>query len=164
MEIEELKQGELELCKTLRLSALKDAPGAFAETYLDAINESNDYWQNILEALTPPNQSRMFIARDSGQNLGSVFALLDTQSNSAGRIGGMWVDSSYRKTGIGTALFFAVKTWAHDLALNGISLWVDDSKQGPKDFYLKLGFKESGLKDFTRAKINKNLIELRLAI
>jgi len=164
MEILELKQGELELCRSLRLSALRDSPDAFAETYSEAINESKDYWQNILKALTAPNQSRMFIASDSGQNLGSVFALMDTDNNSAGRIGGMWVDSSYRKTGIGTALFFAVKTWADNLSLRKISLWVDESEQGPKAFYLKLGFKESGLEDFSRSKIDKNLIELQLAI
>jgi len=164
MEIIELKQGEFELCKTLRLRALKDAPEAFSETYLQASTESNDYWHNILEALTPPSQSRMFIAIESGQHLGSVFALLDAESSHTGRIGGMWVDSSFRKTGIGTALFFKVKTWADDLGLGRISLWVDDSEEGPKAFYLKFGFIESGVRDFTREKINKNLCELRLTI
>jgi len=160
MEIIELKHGELTLCKKLRLNALKDAPGAFSESYTEAAGQPIEYWQRIFESLIPPNKNRMFIAKDSIVYCGSVYALLDTNDSSTGRLGGMWVDSNFRKAGIGAALFNALKIWAAVLKLSQIRLWAEDIDAGAKEFYLGLGFEETGVKDLSRSKIDKNLCEM----
>ena len=160
MEIVELKQGELDLCKQLRLNALEDAPNSFSETFDEARCKPYEYWQHIYESLIHPSRNRMFIAKDTNKNYGSVYALLDEKDNDTGRLGGMWVDSNDRKAGIGVALFNAVRIWAYEQKFTKIKLWVEDTDEGAKMFYKKLGFKETGLLDLSRSKINKDLCEM----
>ena len=164
MEIVELKKGELTLCRDLRLKALKDAPGAFSETYIEAASQPEKYWEQIFESLIPPSKNRMFIAKDSDKYCGSVYALLDTNDNRTGRLGGMWVDSFIRNAGVGTALFNSVKVWANELKFTQIKLWAEDSDESAKAFYLRLGFEETGVKDLSRSKINKNLCEMKFKL
>lgn len=161
VKIVELKKGELVLVKELRLRALKDAPRAFAESFREAAQKDDAYWQHMVDALTPPNPQRMFIAQESEWKIGSVFALLDSNDRKCGRLGGMWVHSNYRRRGAGHALVRAVQDWAVRLDLQQIKLWVEDSAGGPKSFYTKLGFAETGLRDTSRSKIDKVLTEMQ---
>jgi len=61
--IVELHKEESALCKELRLRALKDAPAAFAETYEDALERDDDYWDLISSSMVEPNKQRRFIAK-----------------------------------------------------------------------------------------------------
>ena len=97
MEIVELQKEGAELCKELRLRALKDAPTAFAETYEDALERDDDYWDLISSSMVEPNKQRMFIAKESENYIGSVYAIMTMDDKSSGRLGGMWVDSRYRQ-------------------------------------------------------------------
>ena len=85
MNIVELKQGEIDLCRELRLCALKDAPGSFSETYDEAECKPEGYWQHIYESLVPPGKDRMYIAKDSNKYYGSVYALLDGNDKKTGK-------------------------------------------------------------------------------
>ena len=76
MEIVELQKEESALCKGLRLRALIDAPAAFAETYEDALERDDDYWDLISSSMVAPNRQRMFIAKESEDHIGSVYAIL----------------------------------------------------------------------------------------
>ena len=53
---------------------------------------------------------------------------------SSGRLGGMWVDSRYRQKGVGVKLFLALKSWAKDLGLKRVKLWVEDIESDAKIF------------------------------
>ena len=130
MEIVELKKDEASLCKELRLRALKDAPSAFAETYEQAIELDNSYWESIANSMVEPNTQRMFIAKDSDKYIGSVYALTDQTNATIGRLGGMWVDSLYRNKGIGKILFNSHRDWAKRLNIKFIKLWVENSESG----------------------------------
>ena len=57
----------------------------------------------------------------------------------------MWVDSSYRNKGIGKILFNSHRDWAKRLNIKFIKLWVENSENGAKNFYAKLGFIETGI-------------------
>ena len=83
---------------------------------------------------------------------------------STGRLGGMWVDSRYRQKGVGVKLFLALKSWAENLGLKRVKLWVEDRDVGAKIFYSRLGFIETGIKDCTNAKTNKNLCEMQFEL
>ena len=164
MEIVELQKEGAELCKELRLRALKDAPTAFAETYEDALERDDDYWDLISSSMVEPNKQRMFIAKESENYIGSVYAIMTMDDKSSGRLGGMWVDSRYRQKGVGVELFLALKSWAEDLGLKRVKLWVEDRDVGAKIFYSRLGFIETGIKDYTNAKTNKNLCEMQFEL
>ena len=164
MEIVELQKEELGLCKELRLRALKDAPAAFAETYENALECDDDYWDLISSSMVEPNKQRMFIAKESEDYIGSVYAILAMDDKSTGRLGGMWVDSRYRQKGVGVKLFLALKSWAENLGLKRVKLWVEDRDVGAKIFYSRLGFIETGIKDCTNAKTNKNLCEMQFEL
>ena len=134
MKIVVLQNEEPKLCKELRLRALKDAPEAFAETYEDALERDDDYWDLISSSMVEPNKQRMFIAEESEDYIGSVYAILDMDDKSSGRLGGMWVDSRYRQKGVGVKLFLALKSWAKDLGLKRVKLWVEDIESDAKIF------------------------------
>ena len=162
--IVELQKEESELCKELRLRALKDAPAAFAETYEDALERDDDYWDLISSSMVEPNKQRMFIAKESDNYIGSVYAILAMDDKSSGRLGGMWVDSRYRQKGVGVKLFLALKSWAKDLGLKRVILWVEDRETDAKVFYTRLGFIETGVKDYSKTKTNKNLCEMQFEL
>lgn len=164
MEITELKAGQLSLCKELRLRALQDAPAAFGDTFAEAAGKPIKHWQKVCEFLTISNKNKMFILEDSGNYYGSVYALTDMNEKNTGRIGGMWVDSTVRRKGLGTALFQEVQQWARGQEYSYIKLWVEDIDEGAKLFYARLGFKETGVKDVSRAKIDKDLCEMRYTL
>jgi len=84
--------------------------------------------------MVEPNKQRMFIAKESGNYIGSVYAILAADDKSSGRLGGMWVDSRYRQKGVGVKLFLALKSWAKDLGLKRVKLWVEDIESDAKIF------------------------------
>lgn len=153
IEIIELKAHEAELCKTLRLRALKDSPFAFSQTWEETIGLDDEYWSLITQSMVEPNKQRMFIARDEHEYIASLYALLDANDKAAGRIGGMWVDSCKRGKGVGRKLFLSVKSWAESLALKRIKLWVEDTDDSARLFYARLGFLETGIKDYSKKKL-----------
>jgi len=146
IEIVELKSSEASLCKELRLRALKDAPTAFSETYEQVIEFDSSYWELISNSMVEPNLQRMFIAKKSANCVGSVYALIDQNDSTVGRLGGMWVESANRNNGIGVKLFNSHKNWAMKLKFKSIKLWVQESENCAKPFYSKLGFIETGIK------------------
>ena len=164
MEIIELQKEESKLCKELRLRALKDAPASFTETYEDALEHDEDYWHSISSSMVEPNKQRMFIAKASENYIGSVYAILAMDDTNTGRLGGMWVDSRYRQQGVGVKLFVALKSWAKDLGLKRLRLWVEDKEKDAKIFYSHLGFRETGVKDYSKTKTNKNLCEMQFEL
>ena len=144
MEIVSLQEGEGPLCKELRLRALRDSPGVFPESVSEVAGRADDDWRRLCESMTPPSVQRMFIAKTGDRYLGSVYALIDRKDPSAGRIGGMWVDSAFRKQGIGEALFEAVRAWAEEVGFSKIKLWVDDDEGGRSPFMVDWAFDPPG--------------------
>lgn len=101
MIIRALKHDEVDLCRMLRLRALADAPDAFGDNYSSAVKRDSVYWTTFIQSLTPPNKQRMFLAQVGETYCGSAFAMLDRDHQGIGRVGGMWVDSKFRRQGIG---------------------------------------------------------------
>jgi len=129
-----------------------------SETYDQAIEFDESHWIQITNSMVNPNLQRMFIAKDSNNYLGSVYALIDNTDISVGRLGGMWVESTNRNKGIGMMLFDSHRNWAKKLELESIKLWVQKSKDSAKPFYTKLGFIETGI---IKEHLDKILCEMQ---
>jgi ribosomal protein S18 acetylase RimI-like enzyme len=56
----------------------------------------------------------------------------------------MWVDSAYRRTGAGTALIEALKSWAFARGLCELRLMVTSVNTSALRFYERLGFHMTG--------------------
>lgn len=160
MTIRALQSDEVDLCRMLRLRALADAPEAFGERYNDAVNHTSAYWTTFIQSLTPPSKQRMFLACEGDVCSGSVFAMLDGERDHAGRVGGMWVDSKFRRQGIGLALLDAVFDWAKEHEFEELWLWCEEGDNAAHHLYQKAGFVDSDKRDVTREKVDKDLVEM----
>ncbi len=156
----ELQDHEGDLCKELRLRALKDSPESFGESFSEANGRSQEYWQKMTKSLTPPGKNRMFIAIDQDAHYGSAFFLLDKDDEKAARVGGMWVDSAFRRKGIGQALLSRIFTWARTNQFEKLKLWVEATPTEVKLFYQKSGFIETENRDTSHSKIDKDIVEM----
>jgi GNAT superfamily N-acetyltransferase len=139
--IRSLQSGELELLKSLRLTALRSDPQAYWETSAATEAHDHSYWANLALELTRPVGSQMFILehgsheKDHGP-IGFVFGIHKPMGDY--RVGGLWVDPDYRRQGYGSMLVQQVVTWAQYRAdMTSIRLWTADALIG---FYKRNGF------------------------
>ena len=162
MKIRELDTGEVALLKELRLRALKDAPGEFGDSYDAARQQPDSYWEETAASLTGAARQRMFIAEEGERHLGFVFALGDSRDPDGGSLGGMWVDSTERRRGVATALLEAAIRWATQVGMRRLRLWVADGDTPARRLNLRAGFEDTGERDETREKIDKDLVRMIL--
>ena len=132
--------GEFALVRDLRLRALRDAPAAFGTTLDEGLQQSNADWQSLAASMTGSARNAMFVARMGDEFVGSTYALVDRVEQLTGRIGGMWVDSRYRRRGVGRLMIAEVRKWAADHAMNSLRLWVPEDGTTARAFYQSVGF------------------------
>ena len=107
----------------------------------------NDYTKEELEAWAPEN----FNITKFKDNLSPCFNLVAFEKGKLvgfismernGYINRLYTHKNYLRRGIATALYKRAEQWAKEKGICEISL---DSSKTAKNFYLKLGFKESGI-------------------
>lgn len=129
--------------KTVRLAALRDTPTAFASTYAQESQLSDEQWV------------QRSIERGSGERSICYLAMLDGQAR--GIAGGyfpddgtgpylvsMWVESGVRRHGIGRRLVDAVFDWARSRGASRLLLDVTTTNDPAIRFYERLGFRRTG--------------------
>lgn len=144
MRIRTLGPGEVSLHREVRLRALRESPDAFGETAADAEAQPDSYWEDLTRSVTAPGRHVMFLACEGHAVCGSTYGLLDGERNGAGRIGGMWVDPSRRRQGVGRALLGAAFSWARQRRLDHLGLWVRASNASAIALYRGAGFVATG--------------------
>ncbi|MDB9526322.1 GNAT family N-acetyltransferase [Oscillatoria sp. CS-180] len=144
MQIRTLQFHEVKLHRSLRLRALRDAPDSFGETLAEAELRPLEYWQEQTRTVTESGSHIMFLACQHNTVQGSTYGLTDHDCLRIGRIGGMWVDSRWRRQGIGRALLEAVLAWANGRNFTTLGLWAPAHCPAAVSLYRKLGFRETG--------------------
>ena len=144
MQIRTLEAHEVELHRSLQLRALREAPDAFGETWAEAASCPGKYWQEQTHAVTESGSHVMFLACQNDAVQGSAYGLTDRDRPHAGRVGGMWVDSRYRRQGIGRALLEAVFAWADEQNFTSLGLWAPAHRLAAVSLYRQMGFHETG--------------------
>ncbi|MBS0455510.1 MAG: GNAT family N-acetyltransferase [Proteobacteria bacterium] len=144
MRLRKLQPHESSLLRELRLSALRNAPGSFRDTYADIAARPSSYWEELTLSVTQPGRNVLLLACEGDQAAGSAFGLVDQSQVRTGRVGGMWVDPAWRRQGVGQALLQGVIDWARERGFECLKLWcvADDLASG--SLYRKAGFKETG--------------------
>lgn len=137
-EIIELRAGDEERLRDIRLRALADAPLAFATLLEDAEKLPIERWQQQIAELS--NFVAVLSERDVGMVRGAAYR---GRENSAILIS-MWVAPCARGCGVGDALIDAVIAWARKEQFVDVVLEVGDDNAAAIALYERKGFEPTG--------------------
>src|SRR4051794_37155724 len=145
MEIRRLRAHEADQLRDLRLRALRDAPGAFADTYDSASAELPRYWQRFADASEDAHDAVNVIAVDDGGRwVGMGAAYLYEDRPRAAGFAAMWVDPAARGTGLGRGILDALGDWARSRGAIAARIWFTEGNSIAEGLYRSWGFEPTG--------------------
>lgn len=158
--IRRLEPNEISLHRETRLRGLRESPDSFGETATEAQARPYSYWEDLTQSVTAPDCHIMFLACDGNTVCGLTYGLLDRDKNDTGRVGGMWVDPSRRRRGIGRALLQSVFSWARERRLKRLELWAPAANAGAIALYRSAGFIATGRQRPLRTGADLQIVEM----
>ena len=152
IKVRRLKKDEVDVFKSLRLTAIKEDPYAFDQTYNQEKEKGFSYWNELVLSLTPPGKNIMLIAVKNDTSVGFVFGF--RREKQTGSFGGMWVSKKYRRQGIATKLISEIEAWAREEKILELKIWNFKENHNAQKFYERCGFIETGLdKELSTGKL-----------
>jgi ribosomal protein S18 acetylase RimI-like enzyme len=129
---------EAEQLRELRLRALREAPGAFAESFEQAQARPPEDW-----ARWAADESLVIVVAIDGERWVGIVSgrLLDGSST---WLSALWVDPSVRGAGLGARLIEAVAGWSREQGATAIELSVTTNNVAAAALYARAGFTETG--------------------
>ena len=158
MIVRRLRAGEAMLFKDVRLRALAEAPTSFGHTHAEISAKPDAYWEEMTASVTSRNV--MFVAEADGRAVGMAFGVLQRDRPDVPHLGGMWVDPTARKGGVGRALTTAVLDWARERGFQRIGLWVTEGNAPAITLYERMGFTPTGRRDRQPAAPDLAIVEM----
>jgi GNAT superfamily N-acetyltransferase len=157
-EIRPVRSEEWRAVKELRLAALQDpvAPLAFLETYEQALERPDSFWQDRAAGASHGTGARQFVAvAADGGWAGTVVALVEEPGSQdifgraveqrQAQLVGVFVRPEARGNGVTRELFGAAVEWALGLdGLERVRLHVHEDNARAEGFYRKFGFIRTG--------------------
>jgi GNAT superfamily N-acetyltransferase len=154
-----LRAEEWQRAKELRLVALRDpvAPIAFLDTYEEAVERPDSYWQERAAGSGEgASGARQFIAEAGDGEWVGTFALLVEEAGSTdwagfpverdqGHVVGVFVRPEWRGGAVAPALLEAAVGWAWERGLERVRLIVHEDNARAQRFYRRAGFMPSGV-------------------
>ncbi|MFF4589300.1 GNAT family N-acetyltransferase [Streptomyces sp. NPDC001388] len=154
-----IRAAEWESVKAFRLMALRDpaAPLAFVETYEDAAERPDSFWQDRASGSGEKGLgARQFVAEaDGGEWVGSVTVLVEEAGSvdwagypverRQGHVVGVYVRPEWRGGRVTRELFEAGVEWAWKTGLERVRLLVHERNLRAQGAYRKVGFVPSGV-------------------
>ncbi len=131
------------LYRSLRLTALTDAPEAFGSTLDRERAFTEQVWRQRLAA------RNTFVAEAGGRACGLVAVI--PAGPGAAELVGMWVGPDARGSGAGDLLVSAVLAWADERGLSEVRLWVAEGNHRAERLYARNGFRRTGATQAIRA-------------
>jgi GNAT superfamily N-acetyltransferase len=158
-----LEPHEVSFHRELRIRVLSDSPDSFSETASEVEARPLSYWDDLTRSVTEPNRHVMFVAFEGDAAVGTTYGILDHERSGAGRVGGMWVEPSQRRRGIGRALLGAVLDWARERGLKRVGLWAPVSEPAAIALYASAGFRDTGRQRPMPGNAALQIIEMEIA-
>jgi len=126
--------------KAVRLRALADAPGAFAESLSEAEATPYSVWQDRIKENSEGVFSISFLAFSTTEPIGMAVGLHRPKEAKEARMVSMWVAPEYRGKNVADQLLLAVVGWARKSKVEKLvaSVAKDNPKAG--SFYQRSGF------------------------
>jgi GNAT superfamily N-acetyltransferase len=141
--LEPLSLELVEQFKTVRLRALQDTPTAFGSTYAKESALSDSDWLSRVDTWNGPG-GVCYLGMDEGAACGIIAGYCDKNNPQRAWVASMWVAPTYRRTGLGTMLMNAVKSWAHSLGAAELCLMVTSNNPSAMRFYERCGYSFTG--------------------
>jgi ribosomal protein S18 acetylase RimI-like enzyme len=129
--------------RALRLRALRCDPAAFGSTYEKELKLPNEEW--FRRAVRWSSGGAIgYIALDGEKPCGLVACYAEPEDPGRAHVVSMWVDTSFRRSGIGTALINGLAAWARGRQMRELKLMVTSVNRNAIAFYERMGFRMSG--------------------
>ena len=138
MRIRRLRADEVEPLRDLRLRALREDPGAFAETFEEARDRPLTDW-----ASWAADASRVIVVAIDGERWVGMAACRRLEPESSW-LTALWVDPSDRGAGLGGRLIEAAADWAREQGAATVELSVTTNNDAAATLYSRAGFAETG--------------------
>jgi ribosomal protein S18 acetylase RimI-like enzyme len=136
--VRRLRADETEPLRELRLRALREDPGAFAESYEEARERPLDDWSSWAS-----DASRVIVVAIDGERWVGMVACRLLEPGSSW-LTALWVDPAARGSGLGLRLIDAVADWAHEQGAATVELSVTTNNRAAAALYARAGFAETG--------------------
>ena len=138
MRIRRLRADEVEPLRALRLRALREDPGAFAETFAEARDRPLEDW-----ASWAADASRVIVVAIDGERWVGMAACRRLEPDSTW-LTALWVEPSERGAGLGGRLIEAAADWASEQGAATVELSVTTNNDAAATLYSRAGFAETG--------------------
>jgi ribosomal protein S18 acetylase RimI-like enzyme len=133
-----LRADEVEPLRELRLRALREDPGAFAETFEEACDRPLEDWADWAA-----DASRVIVVAIDGERWVGMVACRGLGPDSAW-LTALWVDPADRGAGLGCRLIEAATDWAREQGAATVELSVTTNNKAAAGLYARTGFIETG--------------------
>jgi ribosomal protein S18 acetylase RimI-like enzyme len=138
MRIRRLRADEAEPLRELRLRALREDPGAFAETFEEARDRPLEDW-----ASWAADASRVIVVAIDGERWVGMAACRRLERRSSW-LTALWVEPAVRGAGLGGRLIEAAADWAREQGAATVELSVTTNNDAAATLYSRAGFAETG--------------------
>lgn len=129
--------------KEMRLTALREAPTAYGETYANAVAGDDHYWQKWWVERTDDIAMRS-IAYVDGVAAGQIGCIQWRGPGTLPMIISMWVEERFRGSGVADALVADALSWARGNGYTQVELGVTEGNEAARKLYLRHGFEPTG--------------------
>lgn len=130
--------GDWKDLRSVRLRALTDAPKAFTSEHSREAGWSEEDWLSAIQ------QARWVVARTAHEVIGVARSSQDMKSPESRYIEAVWVAPKFRRLGVGGRLVRRLIDRERNSGIREILLWVIDSNDNARSFYLRIGFTPTG--------------------
>ncbi len=141
--LEPLSLQLVEQYKTVRLRALQDTPTAFGSTYAKESVLSEADWAKRVDTWNGPG-GICYLGMENGEPCGIIAGYFDEHAPPRVWVASMWVAPTHRRSGLGTMLMDAVKSWAATREAAELYLMVTSNNSAAVRFYERCGFQFTG--------------------
>ena len=162
LNVRHLRADEADLHRQLRLEALRESPRAFDDTLESLERKDADYWNALTQRVC--SVDAMVVALDGERPIGMIYGLRDRQIRQGARLGGVWVDTQYRRRGAGSLLVHSVLAWAQTQGFALVRLWVGHEEEAAIALYERCGFVFTGLERPLEERPSIVIREMRRAL
>ena len=158
----EITEDDTEVYRELRLEGLRISPDSFEQSYEDEVKKPIEYWQDMVDKLTPPSLHTAFFLFDGASAVGVIHGFVRGEQN--GSFGGLWVHPDYRRRGLARRLVKTILAWAGEQGMTVMRLWTVDGSEGPLRLYQQFGFEPTGESKTLVSKPEISISEFELTI
>ena len=130
--------GDWKDLRSVRLRALTDAPKAFVSEHGREADWLEEDWRSAIR------QARWVVARTAHDVIGVARSSQDTESPARRYIEAVWVAPEFRRLGVRGGLVHWLIDHERNSGIKEILLWVIDSNDYGRSFYLRMGFRPTG--------------------